>query len=253
MTRASHDESWWLESLRVAEWNSFELLMDHWFPPPRSHDAGRWDHIAPFDWEGALRVLNKIFAFGREGDVARALSTNFAEWPGLEYFSSLFVVADRAYRLFPRLAITQAERKRKSKVIAQAARTIAEELGHPATQSDVYLGRYLLSEIEGSARRMPPTNPSVYENLAAIAEQMVDIPKVVGNPNSPTAHKLYFLRELTDYLSASYERPMRSLVLVLASLYFDVSDMTTNDLAKYAPVKKDKVYNKLFSPRNLRP
>jgi hypothetical protein len=137
-------------------------------------------------------------------------------------------------------------------VIAQAARTLAEELSSVSCQSDLRLARFLLSEAEGRNRRLPIVAAERYEDLAAVADKMTEIPKVVGSPGSPNAHKLYCLRELTDYLAANYGRPMRSLVLVLAGLYFDVSDMTTNDLAKYAPVKKDTKRGRLFSPLNFR-
>ncbi|RTY14782.1 hypothetical protein EKT70_05960 [Stenotrophomonas geniculata] len=251
MSRFTCDEKWWLETLEVVEWNAFEEMIDFHFPPPRDYDAPRW-YYPRIDWRAVLVVLNRISALGQERQVARALSTNFSKPLTIDAVSRLFEVLDRSIRLFHKVATTQVERKRRARVIAQAARTLAEELSSVSCQSDLRLARFLLSEAEGRNRRLPIVAAERYEDLAAVADKMTEIPKVVGSPGSPNAHKLYCLRELTDYLAANYGRPMRSLVLVLAGLYFDVSDMTTNDLAKYAPVKKDTKRGRLFSPLNFR-
>lgn len=248
MSRTTFDEDWWIESLRVAEWYCFELMLDKWMPPPRT--LGAYNSTIPrsCDWESALRTLNRIFSLNSERSVARALSTNFKRWPGLDQFSNLLAFADRSRRMFPKVAITQVERRRKGRAIANAARTIAAELRHPAAASDLRRSRFMLAESEGRVRRLMNLDPLSYENLAVLAESMGELPKDVGNPNAPNAHKLFFLREMTDYLSLESGRPMRSLVLVLGALYFDMSDMTTNDLAKYAQVKKGATSRRISSP-----
>lgn len=250
MTSAEAEE-WWIETLKVVEWNAFEEMIDFYFPPARDYEDPRW-YYPKVDWRAVLVVLNRIFALGQERQVARALSTNFTKPLTIDAVSGLLQALDRANRLFHKVATTQTERKRRARVVAQAAKTLAEELSSESCQSDLRLARFLLSEAEGRYRRYPLMAAARYEDLAAIAEKMTEIPKVVGSPGSPNAHKLYCLRELTDYLAAKYGRPMRSLVLVLVGLYFDVSDMTTNDLAKYAPVKKGTRRGRLFSPLNFR-
>lgn len=245
-------ENWWLEGLRVAEWYSFELMVDSYFPPPWNRTLQHWRPYCDLDWRRALVVFNRIFALGLEREVARALSTNFKKSLSIESICELAVVVDRANKLFHKVATTQSERKRRAKVISHAARILAEELHNPSCQSDIRLARYLLGREEDEPRRYPAMAPARFEDLAAIAEKMVDLPKVVASPGTPNAHKLYFLRELTDYLVDTYGRPMRSLVLALAGLYFDVSDMTTNDLAQYARVNKKRRHGRLFSPYNFR-
>ncbi|HDX0827453.1 TPA: hypothetical protein RNS97_001067 [Stenotrophomonas maltophilia] len=251
MAKTSCNEDWWIETLRVAEWDGFEHMLDFNFPPPRSYDINWWAYPR-YNWKAALVVLNRIFALGQERAVARALSTNFHSPLTLNAVSDLLVVVERSHGLYHKVATTQAERKRRARVVAQAARILAEELSSASCQSDIRLARYLLAQEEGEARRMPDTSAGRYLDLAALAEKMVDIPKVVSSPGTSNAHKIYFLRELTDYCAARHGRPMRSLVLALAALYFDVSDMTTNDLAKYAPVKKGQRHGRLFSPLNFR-
>jgi len=255
MSRSAYDEEWWIEGLHLAEWYCFELLLDAYFPPldlDRGFELWRYPS---FDGRRALVVLNRIFALGREREVARALSTNFKKGlslDSLESLCALLAVVDRANTLFHKVATTQSERKRRSRVIAQAARVLADELSSPVCQSDLRLARYLLSQDEKGERRYPLESPKRYEDLAAVAEKIADIPKVVASPGTANAHKLYVLRELTDYLVDWYDRPMRSLVLVLCGLYFDVSDMTTNDLAQYAKVNKKRRHGRLFSPYNFR-
>lgn len=251
MTKKACDEEWWVETLRVVEWNNFELMLDSYFPPPRVYGYDAWDYRGASNWRPAMVVLNRIYALGQERVVARALSTNFSGPITIDALSTLFVVVWRANSLFHKVATSQTERKRRAKVIAQAARILAEEISNPSCQSDIRLARYLLAQEEGSPRRMPLLSERWYEDLAALAEKMPEIPKVVSSPGTSNAHKLYFLRELTDYLAGKYGRPMRSLVLALAGLYFDVSDMSVNDLAKYAPVKKVSGHGRLFSPRNF--
>lgn len=251
MTKNKYDEEWWLGGLRFAEWYSFELMLDFHFPPSRVYDTHRWDY-PDVNWRNTLVVLNRIFALGHERALARALSTNFTESLSIEALSRLLSVVERSNRLFHKVATTQVERKRRARAIAQAARILAEELSSVSCQSDMRLARYLLAQEEGRVRRILAVSSDRYEDLAAVAAKMVDIPKVVSSPGTSNAHKLYFVRELTDYLAAKYGRPMRSLVLALAALYFDVSDMTTNDLAKYAPVKKGSRNGRLFSPLNFK-
>lgn len=251
MAKTELDEDWWLESLRGAESYSFELMLDFYFPPPSYWKPDLW--IYPdVDWQRSLAVLNRIFALGYERQVARALFTNFKRPLTIESICKLVVVVDRANKLFHKVATTQAERQRRAKVISRAAKILAEELDSPACQSDLRLASYLLAQEEGMPRRQFAMWPARFENLAAVAEKMVAIPKVVASPGTPSAHKLYFLRELTDYLVDTYGRPMRSLVLVLGGLYFDTSDMTTNDLAQYAKVNKKRRHGRLFSPLNFR-
>lgn len=250
MAKTAYDEQWWLEALRVAEWDAFEQMLDFHFPPLRLSETNVWAYRR-YDWRAALVVLNRIFALGHERLVARVLSTNFKGPLTIDALCSLLVVIERANRLFHKVATTQTERRRRARVIAQAARVLAEEISSVSCQSDISLARYLLAQEEGHVRRIPVLSASRYEDLAALAEKMVDIPKVVSSPGASNAHKLYFLRELTDYLATKYDRPMRSLVLALAGLYFDVSEMTPNDLAKYAPVKKGGKKDRLFSPLNF--
>lgn len=250
--KSAEGEEWWLEGLRIAEWYSFELMLDSYFPPPWNRALDQWRPYSNLDWRRALVVFNRIFALGFERQVARALSTNFKKPLSIESICELAVVVDRAEKLFHKVATTQSERKRRAKVISQAAKILAEELHNPACQSDIRMARYLLAKEEEGPSRYPAMSPARFEDLAAIAEKMVDLPKVVASPGTPNAHKLYFLRELTDYLVDTYGRPMRSLVLALGGVYFDVSDMTTNDLAQYAKVNKQRRHGQLFSPYNFR-
>lgn len=183
--------------------------------------------------------------------MASALSTNFPQGLALEDLCRIFEAADLAIRRFDLVAITQSERRRKAKIIADAARLIAAELSHPATQNDFWRARRRLKLIDGRGRGMLGALPDAFESFAQIAEETAELPKDVGNPNASSAHKLFFLREVTEHLYRRHGRPMRSLVLVLAGLYFDVSDMTTNDLAKYAQVKKERGKRQVSSPLYL--
>lgn len=237
------DCSSWEEAIKMAEWYCLEIVMDD------DDGLGLWVS----DARRALRVLNRIQAQGAVPLIVRTLKSSFPrpvpKALRLESFCRLMEEVDHAYTFFAEVAITQAERRRKSKAIANAARVLAAEIAHPATRRDLRLGWALW--IKDGVRLSPRLNsPHNYEAIALIAERMVELPKVVGNPNSKTAHRLYFLREMTNVCVSYYRQPKRSLVLALASLYFDVSDLTTNDLAKYAPVKKPRLQSRFSSPPN---
>lgn len=240
----------WLEFLDWAEWYCVEHVKDL-----RSLSRGSPGFLyRPFDAERALRTINRIKATNAETQIVKSLGTSFKKKPRLEAFCRLMASVDLAYSAFARTAITQTERKRKARAIANAARILATELAHPAASSNLLHAKWTLARETGASMidLRYSDDPQGYHAMAIVAERMADLPRIQGNPNVPNAHKLYVLRRITDYMLSLYGKPKRSLVLALTGLYFDVSDMTTNDLAKYAPGKKDDARRDIPSPPEMR-
>lgn len=226
--------------LAAAEWLAVEYVLDYIRPPPgRERSTTSYSVLAPLlavRSGRALWALNAIRCRRAEDSVIEALSNNFSGFPDVDEVIGLMTAVEGARTGFSGAAISQTERKRKSKAVAAAARVIAEALGHPAIQGDLQSARYMLKEGGGKLERLPLSlSQETFESLAIVADAMVDLPKFDGQADSPSAPKLYFLRRMTLHCVGSYGRPMRSLVLALAALFFDVSDMTTNDLANFAP------------------
>ena len=236
-------DAWWEGTLAWAEWYALEYVVDRGSLSGRSEYrriGARDVYDLPKRAQGALRVLIRIHCSAQRQSVIKALRTNYPKQTGVENIVDLFEAASASIEGFNQVAISLAERKRKARIIAEAARVIAAELGHPATPSDLSRG-LSLARLKGIGCSRILVKAENYESLAIAAEQSVNLPKKVGQPKSPTARRLYFLREMTDYCMAAHRRPMRSLVLALASLYFDTSDLTTNDLAKLAGVNKARL------------
>jgi|GEM_PF-2001641 len=226
--------------LAAAEWLAVEYVLDYIRPPPgRERSTTSYSVLAGLlavRSGRALWALNAIRSRRSEDSVVEALSNNFNGSLDADDVIGLMTAVERAHKLFPKAAISQTERKRKSKAVAAAARVIAEALGHPAIEGDLQSARYMLKEAGGELVSLPlRMSKETFESLAMVADAMVELPKFDGHADSTGAPKLYFLRRMTWHCVRTYGRPMRSLVLALAALFFDVSDMTTNDLAKYAP------------------
>lgn len=57
----------------------------------------------------------------------------------------------------------------------------------------------------------------------------------VSRPNGKNAARLFFLRSLTAELREGLGKPLRSTVYDTASVFFEMDDITPNDIAKLAP------------------
>ncbi len=248
MARVRNGNAKWISLLSDAESAALARVAAH-LRPTKMNTAG--DSSSDAFWaKGALKALNTIHSRAAQVPLSKAFATNFPRQLSVNSLIFLMYEVERAYECFPRVAISQSERRRKAKAISSAARIIAEELDHPATRSDMRISHRELRERD-SRESWPwvSIRSESFLLVAELAEGMAKLPKVVSQPNSPTAHRLYFIRQLTDHCTASYRRPMRSLVLALAALYFDVSDISTNDLAKLAPVNERPIRRRFSSPR----
>ena len=72
--------------------------------------------------------------------------------------------------------------------------------------------------------------------LEDAAQMFVDLEPTVLRPGSQNARRLYFLRFMTRVLHRETGKPCRGIVLSLATMYFDCSDLDEAALSKLAPV-----------------
>ncbi len=185
----------------------------------------------------SLSILNRIACSTRREAVWRAFE-RFGT-PPPQFVVDLGYEIWLAINDFDKLAITTKELKGASARIRTLALKLAEELGHPGMVGALDRARLKAARerlFVPRLRSFPNQNELIaLADYAAVASRL---PRVIGQPNSPGARRLYFIRRLTDWLYARLRTPMRSQVYELTGVFFDVSDLTPQMLATLAPVRK---------------
>lgn len=70
------------------------------------------------------------------------------------------------------------------------------------------------------------------------AEEFAEQETLIKKPRDRNVKRLYFLRQLTSQMVQEFGSPCRAVVLSLASVYFDCSDLDEAAVSKLAPVDK---------------
>lgn len=76
---------------------------------------------------------------------------------------------------------------------------------------------------------------ALLEELAVRAPEWGASPPQLARPNDPNAARLHYLREMTAWMRKHQGRPLRNVVLAMASLSFDVSGLDVREVARLAP------------------
>ena len=191
------------------------------------------------DAQRALYVINKIAGSCRATEVWRSLE-RFGT-PPPRFVIQLSLEIWRALHDFEKDAITSNELKAASARIRTLALKLADELASPAVRSSLdRVNLQVKRRRKMMGREISGGYPSV-QDLGFLAEAATLTPsltKLVGQPNSDGARRLYFIRHLTQRLNAWMGTPMRSQVLALTGVFFETDDLTPQMLATLAPVKK---------------
>lgn len=183
-----------------------------------------------------LCVLNTISCSPQSSEVWRAFE-RFGT-PPPDFVISMCIAAGHAIDRFEKVAITTKDIKSAGSRIRTLALKLAAELSNPAVQQALDQVRKQGREA-GKRTRGYVASESCAE-LASLATGLSTIPRIIGQPNSPGARRLYFIREMTDWLYLRMGTPMRSQVYALTSVFFNVDDITPQKLATLAPVSKSK-------------
>ena len=203
------------------------------------------------DAERDLLTLEELINSPRAADVWRA-AENFGIIPPWFVFHMVGIVR-KSLDGFALIAITQKERKRAALKVQRLALQLSQELSNPVVVSCLQRAREDCRRLGTLPKsRFVHPDPDYFAALAVISAEMARQPKVIGQPNNENAHRLYFIRSVTDGLHKLIKTPMRSLVFALTSVFFDVSGLSVNDLANLAPVKKLSKNPAVGSPEKTR-
>lgn len=210
----------------------------------RLHDLPMRIRQSDYTADGALAALNRITCSPHANDVWRALA-RFGPVPP-RFLAALATQVHLALAGFEGEAITQKERKRAATKVRKLALQLAEELCNPAVLQGLRRARSQLIRLRKSdhphlhprLRNEIYPDPAGFLELANVAAAMARQPKRIGQPNNPNAARLYFMQQITNWINHETGTPMRSQVLALTSVFFDVRDLSSNDLTNLAPVSK---------------
>lgn len=78
--------------------------------------------------------------------------------------------------------------------------------------------------------------PLLLHTLVDAANHLAEMESKLHRPANINARRLYFLRYMTNILHREIGKPCRNIVLELASMYFDCSDLDEAAISKLAPV-----------------
>lgn len=153
--------------------------------------------------------------------------------PPPRFVLELCFQAGFALDVFDKYAITTKDLKGAGARIRTLALKLAEELANPAIENGLR-GLWMST----SPPRVRPIESRQCVALAELAGGLGELPKLVGQPNAPNARRLFFLRQLSAWVYKRARTPMRTQIYTLASVFFDMSDLTPQQLATLAPVRK---------------
>lgn len=203
----------------------------------QSHNLGE-DGI-----QESLRVLNRIACSPNRVNVWRALERFGTPHP--EFVVRLCREIGYALDEFDKVAITTKELKEAAARIRTLSLKLADELANPGVRGsldrvwrEVVLRRRTVMDSRQAFGSYPKIRELLF--LADAATLAPSLPKVVGQPNSPGARRLHFIRHVTQWLNAQVGTPMRSQVLELTGVFFETDDLTPQMLATLAPVRKQR-------------
>ena len=185
-------------------------------------------HTAP----ATLTLLNRIVG-SPKAPIVWAAFERFGT-PPATFLIELCWQAHRHLDNFERLAITKKARKAAGSKIRTLALRLATELSNPA----------VVASLESAGRRtgvgvrVRGPSPESLLKLAAAASAMGDLPTSIAQPNGEDAHRLYFIRGMTAWAYKTMKTPMRSQIFALTSVFFDMGNLTADQLATLAPVRK---------------
>lgn len=185
-------------------------------------------HRAP----ASLLVLNRIAGSSKAADVWAAFE-RFGT-PSPTFLSELCWETHRHLENFERLAITKKARKAAGAKIRTLALRLAAELSNPA----------IIASLESAGRRtgvglrVRGPSPQSLINLATAATALGDLPVTIAQPNGEDAHRLFFIRGMTNWVYKQVRTPMRSQIFALTSVFFEMGNLTADQLATLAPVRK---------------
>jgi hypothetical protein len=77
----------------------------------------------------------------------------------------------------------------------------------------------------------------VFDAIHCGAELLPELTTEIKRPNDPNVRRLRFIRRLTSDLQRDFGTPHRAVVLALASIFFDTSDLDEAAISKLAPVQ----------------